>query len=91
MQRSPPRGPFRDLYDLQPYGNYAHVHEEDDIISNIEEILCRYQNEYRYLLSVVDKVPLAVAISTRRHLQCITFSIENYKNALQQHLELSYL
>ena len=89
MQRSPPCGPFTDLYDLQAYG---HVDEEDDIISNIEEILCRYQNEYRYLLSVVDKVPLAVATSTRRHMQCITFSIENYKHAMQHYLEFaSYL
>jgi len=86
---SPPRGPFRDLYDLQPYGNYVHVHEEDDIISHIEEILSRYQTQFVYMLSVLDKVPLAVAISTRRHLQCVTFSIENYKHALQHHLDLS--
>ena len=88
----PPHGPFRGTDDdLQPDGNHAYIHEEEqdtmDTVYRMQNMLTSYRAEHAYLLSVVDRLPPAVAITARYRLHHIALAIRHYERELRHYLQ----
>jgi hypothetical protein len=53
----------------------------------MQNMLTSYRAEYAYLLSVVDRLPPAVAITARYRLRHIALAIRHYERELPHYLQ----
>jgi hypothetical protein len=78
--QSPPPGPARHHYEVEPHGDCCDVARDIDCI---RDILRGYELEHEYLLSVMERVPASVEASARWQLKRVVFSTRNYEGYLE--------